>query len=615
MTKPVETLQRIPLANLWMAEENARHDTKKLGDIEALRASIIEVGDLIDPLHAYEADGEFKVWDGGRRLAALKGLGKKLPPALKEGVPVLVSASREAALLLSAATFIREAMHPADEFLNYKRLFDAGMAPERIAAACAVTTARVRQLLRMKDVAPAIIDAMRAGELSLDMVEAFTLSHDHEKQLSVLAAVREGGQLSAWRIKGAFKAEALDPTNRWAELVGREAYEAAGGTFLQDLFSSHEDDELWADKALAMSLAEAKVQALIAEAEAEGWARVTFMAYETVSRDYNNTWQKGLERAAGAEQMGPEKRAGVRLYLVQDYNGKIERKHFRPIAKAGAPEAAAEKLDPALYGWGHKGHGVMTQVATEATRVGLLRNPEAAFDAMLTHLAWVALATYPREGTASALLEELRAGRAPDVEVEGAEEWDAAREAWTARFGEFLPNRYGEATPETRTGFCDAVAALTPDEKAALLAFSFGSTLWAYEDKNNYRQKARWAHLGWIARRAGVDMTAAWTPDAEFLKGGSKDALLGALGELGHAGAWASAPKKEMVATVAATAKRERWLPKLLRDLVAAPEAPAAEKPAKGGKGKRAPADDAVSPSLKALATGKAKPIADEDAA
>lgn len=579
MTKPTETLQRIPLAKLWLADENARKDSKELGDIEALRGSLLALNRVIDPLHVYPDGDEFKVWDGRRRLAALKGIQKKaLTPELASP-PVLVCEDKEAAMMLSAATFVREAMHPADEFLHYKRLFEAGLDHERIAAACAVPTPRVRQLLRMVGVAPEIVDALRAGELALDVVEAFTLSADHAKQLSVLEAVRQRSKSpTAWMVKDAFRAEAVGPKDRWAVLVGREAYEAAGGTFLSDLFSRGEEDEEWADGNLVKSLAQQQINAMIAELEADGWSFVEFITYDRA----HHAWQKGHQQSKGPWSDAVKAKGGV--FIVQDWNGKLDVKKgwVKPSKeeREGADPLPGEKPDPALYGWGHKGHGVLTQVATEATKVALIRNPDAAYDALLTHIAWVALAEYSTESTASKLISDGQRWGAPNVEVEGAGEVDAAREAWRARFSPFLKASYN-TKPEDRTGFCDAVAALSAEEKAALMAYCFATSLWAFEDKNNARRPNRWAHLGWIARRAGADLVKAWRPDAEFLKGGSKDALLDAVLDLGNTGTWASAPKKEMAATVAAQAKDRGWLPKLLRDLVAAPAAPAADVPAK----------------------------------
>lgn len=582
MTSQVE---RFPLAKLYVAPENARFGASELGDLGALAASILEVGDLIDPLHVYgpDDDGNYAVWDGGRRWNALmtlvKGKKSKLPPALAAGVPCIVS-SKETALLHSLATFNREQMHPADEFLAYKRMFDSGMEPARIAAACAVATPRVNQLLRLNGVAPEILDAFKAGELALDVVEAFTLSLDHDKQRAVLDATRQKGRApTSWAVKAAFKETAMSARDPWAVFVGREAYEAAGGDFLCDLFDDEED---FANGALVKLLAQQKLDALLAEVQAEGWAKVEF-----VDRHKYN-WSNGFERQK--EPWSDEFKATACAFVRQDYTGemKVERGFYRPSRSATATGAAALKPDQSLYGWGHKGHGVMTQAATQATAAALVSDPAAAYDGLLTHLALATLFDYSDQNTASLMLPQHRWG-APTVETSGDGEVDAMQEAWRLRLKAFAAERSYSRQVECRdvTGLCDFIAALDADEKAQLMALCFAKTLWAYEAKSNERHPGRWAHLSWMAQRAQLDMAAAWTPDADFLKGGSKEALLDALKDQGHSGTWNTAPKKEMVSTVAGTAKRDRWLPKLLANLGTKAE-PKTKAKAKGKGGQKA---------------------------
>lgn len=661
MTKPTETLQRIPLSKLYVAPENARFGSQNLGDLDGLGASIVEVGDLIDPVHAYgpDDDGTYGVWDGGRRLSALIKLAKakksKVPQLIaSEGVPVLVCADKAAAMALSAATFVREAMDPVDEFLNYRRLFEAGNAPERIAAMCQVATPRVRQLLRLTGLSPVILDALKASEIALDVAEAFTLATDHARQEAVFADVVAGKKhVGAWQVRQAFTSSGMDPSDRWARFVGREAYEAAGGTFLLDLFSGRGGDgETWADGTLVLQLAQRQLDAMQLHLEGEGWAFVTWVPYEkgwSFSKGYT---REPVDLAA----LSPEERARYGVFMVQGYRGEIELQGGWVKASKGADVAGAgdgdAAPDPALYGYGHKGHGVMTQVATQATAAALVANPAAAADAVLSQLVIGAFFSYADEASASRLVPTHRWG-APEVTTEGDAAVTALREAWQARLRPFAGS-----SPDVLAdvaGLCAFLAALDADDKAQLLALSFARHLWAYEPKTTERHAKRWAHLGWMARHAGLT-SWGWTPDAAFLKGASRDALVGANVEqlpgdhnTGARSSWAGAKKSELVEVVASRAAKSGWVPQLLRDLLAAPAAPA--KAGKGkGKGKaqerpqEAPApapeplqpygtfdacddcgagagepcepdcpkasdDEALSPALTALATGKAKPI------
>lgn len=610
MTKPTETLERIPLAKLLLAPENARYGVKDLGDIAALRASIHAVGDLIDPLHVYADGDDYRVWDGGRRLTALyppeKGKAQPLPPALEAGIPCLVSASKDVAMMLSAATFVREKMTAADEFLHYKRMFEAGLDHGAIAAACSVDTARVRQLLRLLGVAPAIIDALREGKLPLDVVEAFSISANHEHQLAVFAKY-DPKRWRAWDVKQALRTDAIDSNDRIAIFVGRAAYEAAGGTFLQDLFTNR-DDEAWSDGALAKRLMVEKIEALEEKHKADGWGWAKFADY--YDHDYDRGFQQ-LDKPPGGKWKA-DVMASAGVFIKMRHNGDLDvqrgwvKKGKDPAQVAEAQKADLSKSDPARWGFGHGGHHAITAVATEATRVGLVRDPAAAYDALLTHLATVILRR-PKYGGVTGITASRLHGETPTrfVSVNGSDEFLAARERWMAA----LP------TGEDRVAFCDAVAALTPEDKASLLAFCFADTLDATEGRFDGRSPARWLHLGWMAKRAGVEIAKAWTPDAEFLKNGSKPALLTAIRDMGGVDD-ENAKKGEMVSYAADLAVKKTWVPKLLQDFLPTGAKPKADRKAKRVAlaaqlvGVEPDDEEEPSPALRALAgVGHPKPI------
>lgn len=303
--------------------------------------------------------------------------------------------------------------------------------------------------------------------------------------------------------------------------------------------------------------------------------------------------------------------------MKHSYQGKMEiERGYTPRKKAGAAgDVEKPKADPALHGFGHGGHLMLTHVATDATRVALMENPEAAYDGLLTHLAWVTLRTssaYDAERSSASALTFVTRSHTPQSSVLGVTDLAVALDRWKERLD------------GKREAFCDQVAALSADDKAALLACCFAASLEAREGRfDGYDHKPeRWAHLGWLARRAGVSFLGAWAADEEFLKKGSKPALalVGAELELWKADSkFATEGKKsEMVKLIAKAAGA--WVPKLLRDLVAAP--PAAEKPAKApakpkGRAADPPAGDdpELSAAVVAIATGKAKPIPEPETA
>ena len=74
----------------------------------------------------------------------------------------------------------------------------------------------------------------REGELTLDQLMAFTLTDDHGRQHEVWAQL--SWNKSPEMIRKLLTQSHVSPSDRRVRFVGAEAYEAAGGTILRDLF-------------------------------------------------------------------------------------------------------------------------------------------------------------------------------------------------------------------------------------------------------------------------------------------------------------------------------------------------------------------------------------------
>ncbi|GAW42435.1 Chromosome-partitioning protein Spo0J [Brevundimonas sp. SH203] len=580
MTAELNTVVKLPLSQTYIAGENVRAETAHDADkIALLAGSIRHFGRLLEPLKAYiDADGRAAVWDGGRRWTALKLIEAEadgVGAVIVEAVDVFVT-SQEDASAASLATFVREDQHPADEFLAYNAKFDEGMSAEQIAAAFAVSPKTVTQLLRFRTLSPRVLEAFRSGRFDLDVAYAFTLTTDHDKQHALLDAQPGDKPFYAHHIKSALTKGAVTANHKWARFIGRDAYAAAGGTFVQDLFSHHQADEQWSDGDLVHELAQGKLREMENGFLAEGWSKM-------IVAEYSWGWQDGYEvmkpegegkknkpKPFTAEQMAQ----GI-VFLVPQHGADFEvKKGYRKLGKkvdVNAPLPLA-KREPALYGWGHKGHHVMTQVATEATRVALVYQPDVAMIAMATQLAWATLrkdrwGRPERDGLPSRLLPETRHGKTPEVKVKGQDLVGEEVDAWSKRL------------PEGRVAFCDAIAALTVEERQSLMALCFALTLDADEEKIESRNADRWTHLGWMANKAGVVIEQAWTPDWNFINGGSKDALLDVIATVGNSSPGAGAKKADLSDIVAHNARELGWRPQLLATFteVAAPEPVSAE--------------------------------------
>jgi ParB family chromosome partitioning protein len=131
----------------------------------------------------------------------------------------------------------------------------------------------VKQRLRLGKLAPELLDAYRAGNISLDIVTAFTLGADHAAQLAVWNQLKDNSYIPPYTVKRLLTASTVPLDCDLGMFVGAQAYEAAGGkvtTDLTDLFSD-DDDGFMDDATLVRRLAIEKLEAKAAELSTE-WA-------------------------------------------------------------------------------------------------------------------------------------------------------------------------------------------------------------------------------------------------------------------------------------------------------------------------------------------------------
>ena len=265
-------LRNIPLDKLVLSPTNVRKTPSSAAEDAELEASIrasgLKQSLVVHPMG--DAKDLHAVVAGGRRLKVLQKLAAEgaLPAGFK--VPCLVE-EPEAALETSLIeNTIRSAMHPADEFVAMASLIDAGEAIEAIAVRFGVSERHVRQRLRLGKLAPELLDAYRAGEISLETVTAFTLGADHAAQLAVWNQLKDNSYIQPYTVKRRLTESAVPLDSDLGTFVGAAAYEAAGGRITRDLFSGDEDGFL-DDAALVKRLAIEKLEAKAAELRPQ-WA-------------------------------------------------------------------------------------------------------------------------------------------------------------------------------------------------------------------------------------------------------------------------------------------------------------------------------------------------------
>jgi len=229
-------IRMIPLDQLEPSPLNVRKVAASASDDAELLVSIRETGikqNLV--VHAL-SETRFAVDAGGRRLKALKQLAEDSVIPADHPVPCLVDDKRNTILTSATENLQRAAMHPADQFEAFEAMIAEGRSEDEIALKFGVSVDLVRRRLKLARVAPEIIEQFRAGDLTLECVMAFTLTDDHDRQLAVWNAVKGGYHIHPQSIKRHLTETAHSANSAIGRFVGIEAYEAAGGVLLRDLF-------------------------------------------------------------------------------------------------------------------------------------------------------------------------------------------------------------------------------------------------------------------------------------------------------------------------------------------------------------------------------------------
>ena len=297
---------QVPLSDLKLSPDNVRKTPPSPEVMAQFTASILDKG-LIHPLLVKPAPrngAKFHVVAGGRRLAAYKQLARarKVPkdhPIRCAQIPE----DADAAEISLIENTIREIMHPADQVVAFARLADSGVTVAAIAARFGVSERTVEQRLRLGNVAPELIEAYRADEIDLNTLMSFAVTTDHARQLNVWERVsNQGYRPSAWQVKRLLTEERVPAGTAVARFVGVEAYEAAGGPVLRDLFADEHESSVWIeDAALLNDLAMQQLQ-IAREALATRWK----WAEAALEVDWSTTARYGRIHPVPGEQTDEE---------------------------------------------------------------------------------------------------------------------------------------------------------------------------------------------------------------------------------------------------------------------------------------------------------------------
>ncbi|MER9364985.1 ParB/RepB/Spo0J family partition protein [Mesorhizobium sp. M0518] len=268
----------IPFNKLMLSQSNVRR-IKRGETIEDLAASIARRG-LLQSLNVRPVlDGEgnetgmFEVPAGGRRYRALELLVKQKRMIKTEPVPCVVSDAHSAVPIEEdslAENFQREDLHPLDMFRAFQTLHDQGASHEEIAARFFVSAAFVQQRLRLARVSAKLQEVYEQDGMKLEQLMAFTVTDDHARQEEVWEALENSWSKEPQQIRRLLTETTVRASDRRALFVGVDAYVAAGGVVLRDLFEA--DNGGWLqDPALLDRLVRDRLKSIADEIAAEGW--------------------------------------------------------------------------------------------------------------------------------------------------------------------------------------------------------------------------------------------------------------------------------------------------------------------------------------------------------
>ena len=319
MTEPV--IRSIPLDRLVPSPANVRRTPAGMAAFDELKASI-PVHGLLENLVARSTEpaedgGErFAVIAGARRLAALNELAQEGVIDADYPVPcrVVANGANDSEISL-AENVIRVAMHPADQVQAFGALALAGATVADIAANFGVSERTVEQRLRLGHVAPELLDAYREDRIDLATLKAFTVTTDRTRQLAVWEQVSEQGyRPTDWQIKRMLTEDRIPADAALSRYVGVDAYEAAGGPVLRDLFADEYENGVWLeDPALLMKLALDRLQ-VAADELATRWK----WAEARLDVDWSDLARFGRVHPTPAEPTDEEKAEIEKLHVRHD---------------------------------------------------------------------------------------------------------------------------------------------------------------------------------------------------------------------------------------------------------------------------------------------------------
>lgn len=271
----------IPLNRLKKSPRNARKTPHAKAEIEALAASIHAKGMLQNLVVEPEFDESgartsfylVQIGEGRRQAQMLRAKRKQILNT--EPIRCVIDTTNDPLEISLDENVTRSPMSVMDEVEAFAQLADGGMSADDIARRFGCTVRLVEQRLALARLSPKIRGAYRKGQVNLDAARAFAINDDHAAQERVFRMLPKPVTHAA-NVRSALTVGRIPAHDRLARFVGAEAYEAAGGRLVRDLFEP--DIVFFDDGALLQRLASERLSAMSEDLSKEGWGWVATSA-------------------------------------------------------------------------------------------------------------------------------------------------------------------------------------------------------------------------------------------------------------------------------------------------------------------------------------------------
>jgi ParB family chromosome partitioning protein len=597
MTTSTQSHTSIPLNKLIAWDGNVRKTNPDHG-LDELKASIFAHGLLQSLVVRKTSRGKFSVIAGRRRYLALSSLAGSGVIETDTPVPChIVAGTADATEISLTENIVRAPMHPADQFEAFQTLIDAGASPSDVAARFGLSEIAVRQRLKLARVSPNILRTYRAGAITLQQVQAFAISDDHEAQERVYSELPDWNN-DADAIRDALTEDEIPLSDRRARYVTLQAYEDAGGSIRRDLFAEDDNGVFVLDVELLDRLA---MEKLVTEAEtikAEGWNWVD--AYVQFDRSQINFRTRHPERlplseAAAAEQKRLSDEYNELFDSQDDHDDEVteqlEALEARVEALSDTPRIYTPEIIAiagAIVTIDHDGelHVLRGLVRPEdepegarCQRAGAKERPEfpsslvqdltearsAAIGACLADSPDIALAA-----TVYALVGSTfdRFHNDPCVGIKSAVSYYRGNSKGADAL-ERIQAEWEERLPGNHTDRWEWCLQQDRDTLLSLLAYCAGRTVNAVQKKEDRDNCPRLTDADRLAAALGLSMAEWFTPSAEnYFQRVGKPQIVADIAEATKRPAkltWDKLKKSELAALAARETAGTGWLPKPIR--------------------------------------------------